>query len=53
MRLLWISRLLLATITFEARWPEREVYVLKLNRAEWRRLTHRYGPRPYGPLPVD
>jgi hypothetical protein len=52
-RLLWISRLLLATIKFEVGWPEREVYVLKLNRAEWRRLTHRYGPRPYGPLPVD
>jgi hypothetical protein len=53
-RLLWTSRLQpLVKISFVARVTSRELYAVKLNRAEWRRLTHRYGPRPYGPIPID
>src|SRR5216110_1869285 len=52
-RLLWCSRLYpLGRIRFVPRWSQRELRVVRLNRAERKRLRYRYGPRPYGPLPA-
>lgn len=52
LRLLWCSRVYpLAHVEINSGWPGRDAHRVKLNRGERARLRHRYGPRPYGPIP--